>query len=83
MLCVTRANVCAPQKAKLRQEYLGFGGAESACGVCVAPPRLCSRRTVVFGTPADTAMPSNYFLNIVLGITALVLLCYFGGILPK
>ena len=37
----------------------------------------------MFGTPADTAMPSNYFLNIVLGITALVLLCYFGGILPK
>ena len=50
--------------------------------VC-CPPCLCSRRTVVFGTPADTAMPSNYFLNIVLGITALVLLCYFGGILPK
>ena len=56
-------------------------------GECVrrvcCPPCLCSRRTVVFGTPADTAMPSNYFLNIVLGITALVLLCYFGGILPK
>ena len=30
-LCVTRSNVCAPQKLKLRQEYLGFGGAESAC----------------------------------------------------
>jgi len=28
-------------------------------------------------------MPSNLFLNVILFITALVLVCYFGGILPK
>jgi len=28
-------------------------------------------------------MSSNGFLNIIVGITVLVLVCYFGGILPK
>ena len=50
---------CPPaQKAKLRKEYIGFGGSETQ------------------------ATSGNPFLNIILGITALVALAYLGGIRP-
>ena len=56
------------QKAKLRAEYIGLGGSEKTVRVTSAacPPRAA--------LTSSQAMPSNLFLNIIIGMSIFALI---------